>query len=215
MVLIMKERSFIMKKKEISIWKITINYFGLLAVVTSLLISVSCTKQVVQSESSAVEEMQASEEQVVPDDTALATLDKTEQDLQKGEIAEQEEKEEGIEKTNMNDEQVFTNENICFNFDSDMLGDKAKEVLLRKAEWLSINPDASVIIEGHCDEQGTNAYNIALGARRAESAEIYLDDLGINAGQLTIVSYGEERPVDIGNGEKAWAKNRRVHFVLE
>ena len=85
----------------------------------------------------------------------------------------------------------------------------------RKAEWLRENADTSIIIEGHCDERGTNAYNIALGERRAESAKAYLTDLGIDGLRLTTISYGEERPVDPGHNEEAWAKNRRAHFVVE
>ena len=77
------------------------------------------------------------------------------------------------------------------------------------------NPDASEIIEGHCDERGTNTYNIALGDRRAASTKVFLLDLGIDANQLFTISYGEERLVAMGNGEEAWAKNRRAHFVVE
>ena len=83
-----------------------------------------------------------------------------------------------------------------------------------KAEWLINNPDVRVTIEGHCDERGTNEYNIALGDRRAEAAKAFLVDLGVPAGNLTSISYGEERPVDPGNSEEARAKNRRCHFVL-
>ena len=90
-----------------------------------------------------------------------------------------------------------------------------KDVLARKAEFLRMAQDASVIIEGHCDERGTSAYNIALGDRRAESAKAFLLDLGIDANQLTTISYGEERPVDTGMKEESWAKNRRAHFVVE
>jgi peptidoglycan-associated lipoprotein len=71
-----------------------------------------------------------------------------------------------------------------------------------------------VTIEGHCDERGTNEYNLALGDRRAESAKSFLIDLGIDSSRLTTISYGEERPVDPRNMEEAWAKNRRDHFVV-
>jgi peptidoglycan-associated lipoprotein len=72
-----------------------------------------------------------------------------------------------------------------------------------------------VIIEGHCDERGTSAYNIALGDRRAQSAKVFFVDMGINADQLSTISYGEERPVDATQTEEAWAMNRRAHFVIE
>ncbi len=72
-----------------------------------------------------------------------------------------------------------------------------------------------MIIEGHCDERGTNEYNIALGDRRANSAKNFLINLGIAASRLTTISYGEERPLDPGHKIQAWAKNRRAQFVIE
>ena len=71
-----------------------------------------------------------------------------------------------------------------------------------------------VTIEGHCDERGTNEYNLALGERRAGSAKTFLMDLGIEGSRLDCISYGEERPVDPGHNEEAWAKNRRGHFTI-
>jgi peptidoglycan-associated lipoprotein len=110
---------------------------------------------------------------------------------------------------------LFMNENIYFDFDKSNLKPEAQEVLKRKAEWLRKNPGESVIIEGHCDERGTNEYNLALGDRRAQSAKNFLLDLGIEESRLTTVSYGEERPADPQHDEEAWSKNRRDHFVIE
>ena len=81
--------------------------------------------------------------------------------------------------------------------------------------WLNDNPDANIVIEGHCDDRGTNAYNLALGERRAESVKAFLADLGIESARMTTISYGEEKPLDLGQNEEAWAKNRRAEFVLE
>jgi peptidoglycan-associated lipoprotein len=105
-------------------------------------------------------------------------------------------------------------EDIYFEFDKSTLTPLAQDNLMRKAEWLRENPDATVTIEGHCDERGTNEYNLALGDRRAESAKDFLTDLGIDAVRLTTISYGEERPVDPRSMEEAWEKNRRAHFVV-
>ena len=77
------------------------------------------------------------------------------------------------------------------------------------------NPDAAVTIEGHCDERGTNEYNIALGERRANSARDFLVNLGTDLTRLTTISLGEEKPMDPGHNEDAWSKNRRAHFVLK
>jgi peptidoglycan-associated lipoprotein len=109
----------------------------------------------------------------------------------------------------------FENEDIFFDFDSANLSAEAQEILRVKAQWLKQNPGRRVLIEGHCDERGTNEYNLALGERRAQSAQQYLVSLGIDALRLSTVSYGEERPLDLGNTETAWAKNRRAHFVIE
>jgi len=109
---------------------------------------------------------------------------------------------------------VVMQEDIYFDFDKSTLTPAAQDNLLRKAEWLRENADATVTIEGHCDERGTNEYNLALGDRRAESAKAFLTDLGIDPSRLTTISYGEERPVDPRHMEEAWAKNRRDHFVV-
>jgi peptidoglycan-associated lipoprotein len=109
----------------------------------------------------------------------------------------------------------FENEDVYFEFDSASLTAEAQEILRNKALWLKQNPRTGVLIEGHCDERGTNEYNLALGESRAKSAQQYLISLGIDESRLATVSYGEERPLDLGNTEAAWAKNRRAHFVTE
>ena len=111
--------------------------------------------------------------------------------------------------------EMFENEDILFEFDSASLSVEAQEILRAKAEWLRENPRAQVVIEGHCDERGTNEYNLALGDRRAFSSKSFLVDLGITDSRLTTISYGEEQPVDTGSNEDAWAKNRRAHFVIK
>ena len=81
--------------------------------------------------------------------------------------------------------------------------------------WLRPYPSVRILIEGHCDERGTAAYNLALGERRADTAKEFLVNLGIPADRVTTISYGEEKPVDPGQNEEAWAKNRRAHFELQ
>ena len=76
------------------------------------------------------------------------------------------------------------------------------------------NPQYSLLIEGHCDERGTEQYNLALGDRRANAAKEYIVALGIDGNRIRTVSYGEERPFDPGHDEAAWAKNRRAHLVI-
>lgn len=101
---------------------------------------------------------------------------------------------------------------IYFAFDKSDLSDQSRQVLAEKAELLKAHPALTLLIEGHCDERGTNEYNMALGERRARAAYEYLVLLGIEAGRLTIISYGEEYPAVPGSNEEAWAKNRRDEF---
>jgi peptidoglycan-associated lipoprotein len=111
-------------------------------------------------------------------------------------------------------EKAFVKENIHFAFDSSVLSEQAQEILESKADYLRRNPGVTVTVEGHCDDRGTDAYNIALGERRAESVKIFLVGLGIGTNRLDTVSYGEERPIVMGHDEASWAKNRRAQFVV-
>jgi peptidoglycan-associated lipoprotein len=101
---------------------------------------------------------------------------------------------------------------IYFAFDKSDLTDESKGVLTEKAELLKAFPALSMLIEGHCDERGTNEYNMALGERRARSAYDYLVMMGIEPTRLSVISYGEEYPAVPGSNEEAWAKNRRCEF---
>lgn len=103
---------------------------------------------------------------------------------------------------------------INFAFDSYKLDDTSKGILASNAAWLKSNPTAKVQIEGHCDERGTNEYNMVLGANRARIAFEYLKGQGIETSRMSTVSYGEELPVDPRHNEEAWAKNRRDHFKV-
>ncbi|MEA3434840.1 MAG: peptidoglycan-associated lipoprotein Pal [Thermodesulfobacteriota bacterium] len=109
---------------------------------------------------------------------------------------------------------MFLSEDVYFEFDKSTLDSMSQDILSRKADWMRDNSDVVVSIEGHCDERGTNEYNLALGERRAESVKSFLVDLGIEAYRISTVSYGEERPVDTGHNEEAWAKNRRAHCLI-
>jgi peptidoglycan-associated lipoprotein len=108
----------------------------------------------------------------------------------------------------------FENVDVHFAFDSYALDELARDVLLEKARFLEDRPEVKILIEGHCDERGTEQYNLALGDRRAYAAKQYLMGLGIADERMNTVSYGEERPLDPGHNEEAWARNRRAHFVI-
>lgn len=99
---------------------------------------------------------------------------------------------------------------VFFGFDRFDLSPEARATLDRQAAWLQQYPDAEVVIEGHADERGTRAYNLALGERRATAVRNYLVALGVSPGRIETVSYGKERPIDPRSTEEAWARNRRA-----
>ena len=103
---------------------------------------------------------------------------------------------------------------VYFDFDRYDLRADARETFKANADWLKANPSARVEIEGHCDERGTNEYNLALGAKRAQAAKQYLVNLGISEKRLSTKSYGEEAPVCREHTEECWQKNRHDRFVV-
>ena len=103
---------------------------------------------------------------------------------------------------------------VYFAFDSFNLSAESRAILAGNAEVLQANPDAMITIEGHCDERGTEEYNLGLGERRASSAKSYLVSLGVSASRIKTISYGEERPFQWGHNENAWSQNRRAHSVV-
>jgi peptidoglycan-associated lipoprotein len=104
---------------------------------------------------------------------------------------------------------------IFFDFDRYAIRRDAQPVLEGNAIWIKRTPGKSVLIEGHCDERGTQAYNLVLGEKRARSTKHYLEDLGVPASRLKIVSYGEMRPFCKERDEDCYQKNRRAHFVVQ
>ncbi|MGF1743985.1 peptidoglycan-associated lipoprotein Pal [Vibrio minamisatsumaniensis] len=120
-----------------------------------------------------------------------------------GQLSEQELKEQALRET----------QTIYFAFDNSTIASDYEEVLAAHAAYLSNNADMKVTIEGHADERGTPEYNIALGERRAQAVAKYLEALGVQADQISIVSYGEEKPLLLGQSEDVYAKNRRAVLV--
>ncbi|MBI3454284.1 MAG: peptidoglycan-associated lipoprotein Pal [Candidatus Rokubacteria bacterium] len=104
---------------------------------------------------------------------------------------------------------------IHFDFDGYEIRPPDAEILKTNAGWLKANPTAFLLIEGHCDERGTNEYNLALGERRAKATRDYLASLGIESSRITVISYGEERPLCTERTEECWARNRRAHFLVK
>ncbi|HEY0788296.1 MAG TPA: peptidoglycan-associated lipoprotein Pal [Thermoanaerobaculia bacterium] len=103
---------------------------------------------------------------------------------------------------------------VFFEFDSFTLSADGQDALAVTASWLKAHPEFSLLVEGHCDERGTQQYNLALGDRRANVAKDYIVTLGVDAGRVRTISYGEERPFATGSDETSWAQNRRAHMTL-
>ena len=103
---------------------------------------------------------------------------------------------------------------VYFEFDSWQLTDEAKQVLTINAQWLKGHPKASVTIEGHCDERGTQAYNYVLGEKRAMRTRNYLASLGVSPNQLAVMSYGKDNPFCRESSSQCFQENRRAHMVL-
>lgn len=109
---------------------------------------------------------------------------------------------------------IVVGDRVFFATDQHELTVEGQSVLSKQARWFTANPDASAIIEGHADERGTREYNLALGARRANSVRAYLISQGVAGSRLRAVSFGKERPVALGSTKQAWEQNRRGVSVV-
>lgn len=109
---------------------------------------------------------------------------------------------------------VNVGDRIYFDLDSYSVRSEAYPRLDAQVAWLQRYPNVTVRIEGNADERGTREYNLALGARRAESIRTYLIERGVNAGRIDTISYGKERPIAEGSTEDAWARNRNAHTAI-
>lgn len=126
-----------------------------------------------------------------------------------------------IEEVELTDEELMVQKyseailetTIHFDFDKAAIKPEFTKILDAHASFLVANPAKSVTIEGHADERGTPEYNIALGERRAVSVAIYLESMGVASSQIGVVSYGEEKPVNLEHSEAAWAANRRAELA--
>ncbi|MGD8834499.1 MAG: peptidoglycan-associated lipoprotein Pal [Desulfobacteraceae bacterium] len=182
---------------------------ALVLILPAMLFTVSCAKKAVEAEPEETP-METVEPQ---EDTAAAEAAAAAAAAEQARLEAERLKAEEEERAMMAAKMAFTDEDVYFEFDSASLLPEAQDLLSQKAAYILSMPGGSITIEGHCDERGTDAYNMALGERRAEAAKAFLVNLGVNPSQVTTISYGEENPADPGKSEAAWAKNRRAHFV--
>jgi len=174
---------------------------GLVMILSAMIFTVSCAQKMVQTDSVPPSQQDVSK----ASDNSAKDADQERQSQEDRLRAEGAAREAS--------ETTFVNENVYFAFDSALLSDQAQQILSSKANYLRTNSEVMITVEGHCDERGTDAYNIALGERRAEAVKNFLVDLGIGTNRLKTISYGEERPIALGQNDASWAKNRRAQFV--
>jgi len=185
---------------------------GALMLAMLLVLGVSCAKKTVTMEAEPMEEEMAVEgaaAQQAAEDAAA----RREAELAKMSDAERQRHEAAMmaEEARM---RAFVEENIHFDFDKYDLKPKAMMILDEKAAFLREHPEVRVLVEGHCDDRGTNEYNLALGDRRANSAKNYLVRSGVADSRITTISYGEEQPLCMEQAESCWWKNRRAQFQV-
>ncbi len=178
-------------------------FFGMLLVLSCLaLVAGGCAKKQVVKEDEGLARSDAATSQVPDSTTAPAPTQIPQESVIK---------DESLTESAM-DMKPF--ETIYFDLDSYVLRQDARDALDKNARWMLKNTSGVVRLEGHCDERGSDEYNLALGEKRAMAARNYLATLGIPGDRLETISYGKEKPADPGHNEAAWAKNRRVDFVI-
>jgi peptidoglycan-associated lipoprotein len=180
--------------------KVTYGLIGKSVFLMGLSLFIGCSQETASKshETNAPQKVEAKQEPSKP--TPTKTQASSLEDFQKGTLGK------GAEEGPLAD--------INFDFDRYDLSTGARNILKGHAAWLKSNSLTKVQVEGHCDERGTNEYNLALGAKRTESVKRYLIDLGISPDRLSTISYGEELPLCKEQNEACWARNRRAHFVV-
>ncbi len=163
----------------------------------------------------------------------ITTTEETQKHIEEGTIQTAEKKEEAgekevttVESETIKDEEIKLSSaemyqkeiqeifvDIHFAYDKYDIREDDRTTLQQISAWLIKNATTQILIEGHCDERGTNEYNLALGDKRAKAAKDYLVSLGVESGRIEIISYGEERPACTEQSDSCWLGNRRAHFV--
>ncbi len=175
----------------------------LLVIVLSILsfVAIGCQKQQIQTETEATEQEQEVTQEV-PETEPEVTI---EEEVETTDIADRSE-------TKEMEVELITD--VYFDFDSYTIKEEYKSELMAVANSL-LDTNRSILIEGHCDDRGTNEYNLALGDRRANAAKNFLKASGVPANRLETISFGEDKPVCGEANESCWSRNRRAHIVFE
>jgi peptidoglycan-associated lipoprotein len=185
----------------------------LVLIAFGMTIFTGCAKKKTVIKDEAIQEQTAPAAQTAQQDNEAARQVKEQADRERA-LREQAEREQAARASSASATLDGAVKDIYFDFDQSTIRPDAREILKANADILLKRGAAEIAVEGYCDERGTAEYNLALGERRAQEAKKYLINLGTKALQIKTISYGEERPLDPGHNEEAWANNRRAHFVV-
>ena len=143
---------------------------------------------------------------------SCSSMNVTEETIYSGDVKTVQASSVNNENISYDSKAMFANATVYFDFDKTNLTSKSLQTLKSVANALNDNPDLDVVLAGHADERGTREYNLALGQRRAEAVSDYLVLNGIKKDRITVKSFGEERPISLGQDEESYSKNRRVEI---
>lgn len=194
-------------------FKILVFAFSLFTIYFSLFL-MGCPKKYVKppEEPTKVEEIKPAEAQKeVVEEKALPKLAEIKEEITEKKALPAE-KETPLALVEVKKESVF--KDVHFDFDKYDIREDMRATLDSIAVWLKKNRDVNILIEGHCDERGTNEYNLALGDKRAKATKDYLFSLGVASNRINTISYGEEKPLCTEQNEDCWQRNRRAQFVV-
>jgi peptidoglycan-associated lipoprotein len=182
--------------------------FGAIMLAMLLALPVSCAKKQVTMETQEMAAEEGTEQQTAEDEAARREAE----EMRRAREARQ--RQEAANMSEAARRAAFEDENIHFDFDKYVLTPQAMMILDDKAAYLREHSGVRVLVEGHCDDRGSNEYNLALGDRRANSAKDYLVKSGVAEGRITTISYGEEQPLCRQQNESCWSRNRRDQFSI-
>jgi len=180
----------------------------MVVLVSGLFLTVSCSKQTIVADPTI-------EDQTTVDAKAKAEAEAEANRQKDQKINDQMVKTQAIKDAIIKAKKDFLNQDVLFAYDSSELDDMDVMLLKEKVAWLKATKNATATVEGHCDERGTTNYNLALGERRASVVKAYLINLGVSSSRLSMLSYGEERPIATGTTENAYRLNRCAHFSID
>ncbi|MES0396688.1 MAG: peptidoglycan-associated lipoprotein Pal [Deltaproteobacteria bacterium] len=184
--------------------------FGAIMLAMLLALGVSCAKKQVTMETQEMAAEEGAAQQSAEDEAARREAEEARLREQRAREARQ--RQEASSMSEAARRAAFEDEEIHFDFDKYVLTPQAMMILDDKAAYLREHSGVRVLVEGHCDDRGSNEYNLALGDRRANSAKNYLVKSGVAASRITTISYGEEQPLCMQQNESCWYRNRRGHF---